>query len=271
MDRRSFPDSWKRLDRAVFHLKAFQAEWERICSPDAYEFVTEPDSDWTFGATRAVAKFSRENTLALELGEFFYNLRSALDSTIYQAAVFLKYPDPPIKADTLEFPICSTEDRFKRVSIDKRDFPNELVAWIKSIQPYNIPNTTDLGMRDFMTHLLLIHDCARKDRHRLPHVVAAFPTELDFRYLPTPETITIRGIKRVRVNFLESDEPFLFFEIRGADLTQHCKVKFETALQLEVFIDEIPIPPGGRFDIEIKAMCAAVEYVISWFESRFKV
>jgi len=270
-DRKFFPESWKRLDRAGLHLKAFQSEWERVTDPNSHEFLTEPNSDWTLGSVRIRAKSSRENCLALELGEFFYNMRAALDSTIYQAAIFLENLDPPAKADSLEFPICNTEDRFKKSRLDKRKFPPDLVEWIRSIQPYNAPRTTDPGTRDLMSHLLLLHDCARKDRHRLPHIVAAVPTHISCKFSASPSTITISNQKGVRVNFLESEDPFFFFEIQGADPTQPCKIKLETALKMEVSVDQIPVPPGGSMDSEIRGICAAVEYVVGFFEAGFKV
>jgi hypothetical protein len=271
MDRKFFPESWKRFDRAVTHLEAFQAEWQRVTDPNSYEFVTEPNREWTYGCIRIRAKSSRENSLALELGEFFYNMRAALDSTIYQAAVFLEKTDPPAKADSLEFPICDTETRFQKAAIDKRKFPPDLVSWITSIQPYNAPNTTDPGIRDLMEHLLLLHNCARKDRHRLLHVVAAIPTHVSCKFHVEPLTIKICNGKGVWVNFLESDDPFFFFEIQGADLTQPCNIKLETALTVEVSVDQIPIPPGSGFDSEIKKICAAVEYVVGFFEAGFDV
>jgi hypothetical protein len=121
-----------------------------------------------------------------------------------------------------------------------------------------------------MKHLLLLHDCARKDRHRLPHIVAAFPAHLSYKFAVSSPTIKIRNNKGVRVNFLESDDPFFFFEIHGADLTQGCcAIKPESLLKLEVSVDEIPIPQGGSMDYEIQRICAAVEYVIGFFEAGF--
>jgi hypothetical protein len=122
-----------------------------------------------------------------------------------------------------------------------------------------------------MRHLLLLHDCARKDRHRLPHVVAAFPTHVSCKFVTVPPTIKSRNGKGFRVNFLESDDPFSFFEIQGADLSGNCQSKLKTALRMKVSVDQIPTVPGGGLDSEIKGMCAAVEYVVAVFESGFKV
>ncbi len=270
MDRAFFPESWKRIDRAGFHLKSFQTEWERVANPNSYEFVTEPNSDWTAGSLQARAKGSRENTLALELGEFFYNMRAALDSTMYQTAIFLEHPNPPTKADSLEFPICNTEERFKKASMDKRGFPAEIVDWITAIQPYNAPNTTDPSTRELMRHLLLLHDCARKDRHRLPHVVAAFPTHISFKFHVSPTTLQDLQSQRGPGQFFgKRGYRFFFFEIQGADLTRECKIKLETELQLEVSVDQVIVPPGGTFNGEIMGICAAVEHVVGFFESGF--
>jgi hypothetical protein len=264
-----FPQSWRRVDRAAFHLKAFQAEWERVVGPEAHEIVTEPNDDWTQGTVRAVPRISRENTLAIELGEFFYQLRAALDATVYQAALFVEATDPPADEDRLEFPIYAGEKRFKNSAVYIGKFPDDLKRWFESIQPYNAAKTADADTLLLIKYLRLIHDCARKDRHRQLHIVAAYPTRFACEFEYTPSTLRIRSPRRLRVNLLESDEPFFFFDIEGADLTVHNKIKLKTTLQVEVSVDQIPVAPGGRMDTEIKGMCAAVEFVIKYFESGF--
>ena len=265
-----FPESRKRLERAVMHMKAFSDEWDRTVHPDSYEVITEPNSDWTAGYVRAVRKVSSENNMALELGEFFYQLRAALDALIYQAAMFLEHAGVPSNEEGLYFPICVKPRSFRDSPINAPPFPEDLRKWIESIQPYKAQDTTNADMLETIRVLQLIHDCARMDRHRRLHVVAAFPTKLLYRFVADPTTIKITNIRGVRSDFLEDESPFVFFDIEGADpIRGNNHVKLETDLRLEVAVDQITIPPGGCLDTEIKKMCIAVDHVIRYFEDGF--
>jgi len=266
-----FPENWKRLDRALLHLEAFQTEWKRVTGPDAYDLVTEANSDWTAGCLRARRKLPSENTLALELGEFFYQLRAALDSTVYQAALFIEKTDPPSNENRLEFPICEERRWFENSAVHMGPFPDDLKNWLKALQPYRIGEAIDPNQTELISTLRLIHNCARKDRHRQLHVVGAFPTQLRCEFEVSPSTLRVRNGQGVRVNFLESDDPFFFFEIVGADLRQDCHIKLKSHLTMEVSVDQIPIPSGSRFDTEVKKMCAAVDYVVRYFEGGFRL
>jgi hypothetical protein len=236
----------------------------------SFPFVTEPNSEWTAGYTRAVRKTPIENSLALELGEFFYQLRAALDTLIYQTAVYIE-KDPPSNVESLYFPVCIKQKTFRDTPIYTLPFPADLVSWLESLQPYMAGQTTNPDTLEVIRLLSLIHKCAKIDRHRHLHIVAAFPTRLECQFAKDPPTLNVTAIKGVRVNFLESDAPFLFFGIEGADLSRSNHIKLKTDLRLEVAIDQIPIAPGERLDTEINKMLAAVDYVVRWFESGFSL
>jgi hypothetical protein len=51
--------------------------------------------------------------LALDLGEFLYQLRAALDACIHQAAILESGKDPHPDEKALEFPICVSSEEFK--------------------------------------------------------------------------------------------------------------------------------------------------------------
>ena len=252
------------------HVKAFDAEWKRVFNPKAYEFVTEPNSEWTAGFTRAVRKTPIENSLALELGEFFYQLRAALDSLIYQTAVYVE-KDPPTDMERLYFPICARQKTFNDSPIHSAPFPIEITNWLKTLQPYMASQTTDSDTLEIIRLLTLINQCAKVDRHRHLHIMAVFPTHLKCEFAKDPPTLKVVNLRGVRVNFLESDDPFLFFGIEGADLSRRNYIKLKTDLRMEIAIGQIPIATGDTLNTEINKMIAAVDYVVRWFESGFSL
>lgn len=265
-----FPTSRSRFERAIAHVKAFDAEWKRVVGPDAYEIITKPNSDWTQGATWAVRKTSGENTLALELGEFFYQLRASLDALIYQASIFFKCSLSASEKENLYFPCCKTPKSFEASTIHKIPFPKDLSDWLEALQPYKAANTTDPNMLEVIRIVALINTCAKIDRHRHLHVVAAFPTRIEVEYIATPPTITVTDIKRIRINFLESESPFLVFGLRGVDLSRENNIKLKTNLRLEVSVDQVPIAPSETFDLEVQKMLSVVDGIIRFFEDGFK-
>jgi hypothetical protein len=267
-----FPDSRKRLDRALDHFKTCGTEWDRVVNPDASDVVAKANDDWTAGTARVVRKFSAENSMALELGESFYQMRAALDSLIYQAAVFLEYPNTPSNPENLYFPICAKPRSFKDSAVSSPPFPDEIRRWIEAIQPYQAQNpATNPAILEAIQAFKTINTCAKIDRHRHLHLVMAIPARLKCNFVVEPKTIKIRNVRAVEVNVLEDESPFLFFEIEGADIAESNNIKLKTDLALQISVDQIPVPHGSTLDSEIKNMLAAVDWAISFFESGFKV
>lgn len=83
-----FPDSVARLRRAVSHGVAIQAEWQRIAQPESHVVRIDVNEDGTQGVAKTFIPAIAKNEISLQLGELFYQLRSALDGLIYQAAVY---------------------------------------------------------------------------------------------------------------------------------------------------------------------------------------
>jgi hypothetical protein len=111
--------------------------------------------------------------LALELGEFLYHLRAALDSLIYETAVRVSGEDPPPNAEQLEFPIRPSEASFKNAAAKIAPLADHHKIWIEDIQPYRAEYETE-GMEISAKALEAINDLARKDRHRGLRVVASW-------------------------------------------------------------------------------------------------
>src|SRR5580658_215611 len=108
---RKFKNSWRRLDRAADHLVAFNAELGAILGDNGISTISRHDknSGWDIAAIalpEPVIERIRKNKLSLELGEYAYQLRAALDGLIWDAITLQqKGTEPAPDANRVEFPI----------------------------------------------------------------------------------------------------------------------------------------------------------------------
>src|SRR5450631_3153279 len=239
-----FSDSRKRVDRAVAHAKTFKSIWETTLDPTAYSTTIEMNSDWTEGVAKFIHAPISENNLALELGEMFYQLRAALDALVYKTSVLAEKVDPPSNEDRVEFPICHVQSKFERSTVNKAPFPSKIRDWLETIQPYNASKTVGTEYESFNRTLGLLHDCARKDRHRKLHVIAAVPTSIEYKLQPSHGRVTFW--QPIEANLLEGKDEFLRFRVDGISKGDGAKIKLDSAALIEVAIEEIPlIQPGN--------------------------
>ncbi|VEG25792.1 hypothetical protein [Actinomyces howellii] len=113
-------------------------------------------------ATEYVLEFEQLEELPLELpvlfGEWLYNLRSALDYTIWAAATYAAGRFPPPNQGRLQYPICDTEDSWRRTVSKLSVLPPHHLDMLKRMQPFaSDPDANYLGW---------INRLARIDRHR---------------------------------------------------------------------------------------------------------
>jgi hypothetical protein len=268
MQKRLFVDSWKRIERAIAHGKAFKAEGERVVNPESYTTSISVNSDWTYGSIKSITNAASENDMALELGEFFYQLRAALDAAIYQVSVMEQGCEPPANENRVEFPICHSPQVFERNPLNTDPFPQQLRDWLETIQPYNTAKTANTDYSTLNRRLEILHNCARKDRHRRLHLVAAVPTAIDWEFTITgPGRITYET--PVPANFLEDECVFLEFGIEGIRPERTTNIKLESAISIEISLSEVPVPAGSNLGMELQWIVKAVEFVIEFFESGY--
>jgi len=209
--------------------------------------------------------------MALELGEFFYQLRAALDAAVYQVAVWSEGIDPPSKQDSVEFPICIKPEKFERNPINLPPFPKEMRDWIEAIQPYSTAKTANTTYSTLNNTLKLLHDCARKDRHRKLHVVAAVPVGMKVQFAITgPSSVKITSIEPQRANFLENESVFLTFGTEGITKQDGTNIGLKTEMQVIVSIDEIPVAHDGNLGAELDRIVQATRFVLETFESMYE-
>ncbi len=264
---RRFEDSWKRIDRATMHAEAFASQWAGLIDPEAKEVGIKRKNDGTWVAF-AIHKVNPEHDLAIELGEFFYQLRAALDGMIFKAVIIQGKVDPPANESTLEFPIYPTKGKFEGCAAYRAPFPEKLKAWFEAIQPYNTGKPGYAETADMRRLLTLLHNCARKDRHRRLHVVAAIPTSVEWKFDISPGG-KISNVRELRPNFLENESEFLAFHASGVS-GPDSYFKLATGVTIEISVAEIPGLTGQGVMLELARIIDAVRYIVEKFEVGYR-
>jgi hypothetical protein len=106
------------------------------------------------------------------MGEWFYNLRCALDYAVYATAICDSGTDPPPGERVLQFPCCFTEANWGENLYRLKPLTERHRYLIECNQPYRCedPDFSALGW---------LHRLARIDRHRRLHIMGAYTAELD--------------------------------------------------------------------------------------------
>lgn len=195
----AFDGVWERMRRAKAHREAAAREWSTwLTDYEPYDGWLHVDDDGN--GTLSIRQFSPPPPLiAIELGEWLYNLRAALDYTAYALAIFNTKRDPPPKESAIQFPICETETSFRSNQYRIEPLAEKHRGWIESMQPYasnSVPTHTAIY---WVNHL------SRIDRHRQLQVVGAYVTE------SAPE-VEIDGEGAI---LFEDLDPFVFIETGG--------------------------------------------------------
>jgi hypothetical protein len=108
--------------------------------------------------------------LELELGEFLYQLRAALDGAVYACAIEDSSANPPPEASRIEFPICAREDEWRRQSRKVGALNAGRRRFIGLMQPFAEPDLSpELRICNYNRSLRFLNDLARMDRHRTLH------------------------------------------------------------------------------------------------------
>jgi hypothetical protein len=186
-----------KLDRAREHLQSLHAEVREWLKGDTYRYVPKLDFD---GGKKRIhfevlqvppARFS------LIIGDCLHNLRSALDSLIYELAIAYTGIDPlpEDRARELGFPIFGPKPLKPGKSREMIGCIHpEAQTVIKELQPHL------RGKKEYATSpLWQLHRLSNVDKHRLPHTTlhasiggAYFP---DAPGLPTDLSVNIGPTK----------------------------------------------------------------------------
>jgi len=243
MPLREFETCRQRIERARAHSEAFAKIWNDLLEDDAYSASLKIDDDGTGFITFGTGHDALPVELGLELGEFLYHLRAALDACVYAAAVVESGQNPPPDEDRLEFPLCSDpggEDKFNKSAWKYRPLTNQRRVIIESVQPYKTPELRDdLYILNMNRTLGILNDWARIDRHRKLHVVGSWASRAE-PALRLPPGIELEWMMVTYDGFLENDGLIATFKLDG--YTIGAKVEANPNVFVDVTVNESPEP-----------------------------
>jgi hypothetical protein len=264
-----FNDARSRLNRAIAQGKSLALFWNSIPAEDFFGVKANADRDGR-GTIRVVRVGVIREDFSLLLGEMLYQLRSGLDACIYQATIYATGKNPPPDDSQLEFPLCPNQPEFlkqakRRLSALPQNIQNE----IERLQPYNTPSLPPEDMiKDLNRSLAILHDLARKDRHRRLHVVGAWPYHLDPKFT-LPPGVTMDSLTITTLGVLEEGSILATFQLKGFSWGMNIQVN--PWLRTQVGLNEPPLPchASDTFDRRLEEMINAVGSVIAAFERYF--
>ena len=168
-----------RLNRAIAHGERLARLWNEI--PDGRlltpKVLVDPNGFGVFLATN-IGEIPDE--LPLLLGEMAYQLRAALDACIYQGSINATGKEPSEKeATNLEFPITKNPKEWPKLKERRLSFlPDRFRTLLNeySLTTLN-PCLQEQLLKSIGRSLGMLHDLARKDRHRKLHLVGSWPID----------------------------------------------------------------------------------------------
>lgn len=167
-----FAGCWDRLDRARTHRAEALEAWSSFLDEDPYDSRLVIDSSGS--ATLSIIQSKPPPRLiALAVGEYFYQVRAALDNLVFTVAAFDSGQYPPPKAATIQFPACASEAAWNAGVFRLEALSERHRSWLYEIQPFH-----SHSLPSDRTVLHVVNDLARRDRHRELHVAAAHATEV---------------------------------------------------------------------------------------------
>ena len=166
-----FDACWSRVDRAEVHRAAAVRIWNDYLASHPFDFSLDEQGDGEF-----VLRVWQHEPVPLELsvilGEWLYNLRSALDYIVWATAVYDSGQLPPPGESELQYPIYdnprSWESNLRRLKSLARHHRDML----EKMQPFNSPDPD-------ANYLGWVNRLARSDRHRRLSVITAYVAELE--------------------------------------------------------------------------------------------
>jgi hypothetical protein len=162
-----------------------QRYWDTYLATSPFEFTFTPFGDGVYSLVIEMHEPLGLKCGAL-LGEWLYNLRSALDYGLYDLAAHASGQRNPPSAKAIQFPVCENPDKFKKqAALRLLDLSEEHIEIIENAQPYKA-HARDMYLGDDgnrplargvevvqNTSIWQLHELARLDRHRkLSNVIA---------------------------------------------------------------------------------------------------
>ncbi len=255
-----FEMCWDRIERADSHRNCLGKLWNEFGKDDPYVPRVKVKEDGTGSIWVEAPRNGFPRIFSLELGEMLYQLRAALDGSIYEAAVLDSGQNPPPNESRLQFPITFSPAKFNKAKSYISPLSEKKMGYIESVQPYNAPELSpELMVFNFNRSLGILNDWARKDRHRQLHVIGSWAANI------TPELRMPIGAGLVYMvpsgaGFLEDIASFkLSGWLPGMD------VYANPNLTVDIAVNEVPPPcaDNDTFTNRLTAIFLAVTCAVS--------
>lgn len=220
-----------KVRRANKHLETLNALIEKYQAAKPYTMRGELNPKTGFFEYRLVALFPPFLDFGIAIGEFAYQLRSALDQMIFSLAVFpasLAGKDLSRAHRSTSFPICLVDNptfvagQLKFVPDAIRDL---VAAAIDPFQPYHGGDTAERWL------LAVLEEIYAWDKHRIPKPAGGM-VHINTKDIPPDIHVLIDG---------NVDTGDVFALVKS---TLDPKVDFEPRVTTEIKVD-IPRPVGG--------------------------
>lgn len=258
-----FNDCRSRIARAEAHRDALRASWNSMIEDKSFEPVVNVDRDGR-GCIRVLpSEDAVLDHFAFEFGEFLYQLRAALDGSIYAAAVYQTGQNPPPDQEKLQFPIYDSREQFQRAERCIKPLSDKCKAFIESVQPYN---ASEYPHDNANRTLGILNDWARKDRHRKLHLIGTWASDASPK-LWVPAGCSVSTLETIPDGFLDDEGIIAKFTLTG--YTDEMKIQANPDLMLDIAIDEPP-PPCADDDMlpdRIEAMLFHTKRAVGFLEN----
>ena len=240
-----FHTAHARVERASLKARELAQMWNNIAAEHLYK-ITPKVNRHGIGELRAIRMSPIPPEFALQLGEILYQLRAALDSCVYDAAILKSGNNPPPYHRQLEFSVCAKATDFEGQC--KRRFKplsQAVIDVIESVQPYQTqPVVLDVNENGVNLNNVFgaLNEWASKDRHRTLHTVSSRTVQIKPRF-KLPDRVRVNRIKVFDLPVMGENELIATFSLSG--WSQGMKAAVNPDLAIQISLDEAALPGVG--------------------------
>lgn len=225
----------QRTERAALHGKALAELWNGLDTGSAYSTRIDFQDDGTGEIFIEPVNRDWFGQFSLQYGEMLYHLRAALDSCVYDTAVFHTRKNPPDNESALGFPICESDVQFKKSARRIAPLPDKLKTFIEAVQPYkSYVMKNNLGIWQLSDILATLGKWSMIDRHRRLNIVGTIPTRGTIQVHP-PSGMTLENLTFESGGILEDKSKIGVCKIgnfvRGSKIGVKTQLAFEIAVK----------------------------------------
>jgi hypothetical protein len=98
-----FERCWHRRDRAYEHRRALPPLWNEYIADHPFDYTLDHEGDGTY-ILRVWRQRQMPAAMSVVMGQWLYNLRAALDYTVWATAAYVAREVPPPGEAVLKYP-----------------------------------------------------------------------------------------------------------------------------------------------------------------------